>query len=381
MTLVRGDWFYVVLVLIDAFFMTRPYLYAIQQDNYRISEIFKNRRLRFVYLIDLCAVALFIGVWCIFYFLQTRAFWGFLTVLFFFIAEFAMYFMEDLPTRKKPLRYTKRAVRCLIFMSIAATAVATVAFAIGNANIPVQYMRYLVLFGFPIVYPLIFIVFGSVINLFERLNNKRYERRTTKRLKANPNLIRIAITGSYGKTSVKNFLGAMLAEKYNVLVTPASYNTPMGISKTVNGLDGTHDVFIAEFGARRVGDIRTLMRIVNPTYTILTGINSQHLETFRTQENITREKCRILRVDSDEGFCVVNSKFKDSAEDSFRNGKNKPKLIYAGIDENCAFRAEQIRTTEEGSDFDIILDGESHYVRTPLIGYHNIENIVLLLYT
>ena len=102
MVLLRGDWFYILLLFVDAFFMTRPYLYAIQQDNYRIREIFKNRRLRFVYIIDICAVALFVGIWCVFYFLQTRAFWGFITVLFFFIAEFAMYFMEDLPTRKKP---------------------------------------------------------------------------------------------------------------------------------------------------------------------------------------------------------------------------------------------------------------------------------------
>lgn len=376
MILLRGDWFYIMLLVIDAFFMTRPYLYAIQQDNYRITEIFKNKRLSFVYLIDICAVTVFVGIWCIFYFLQTRAFWGFITVLFFFIAEFAMYFMEDLPTRKKPLRYTKRAVRFLIFMTLMSTTVVTLAFAVGNAHIEKPYLRYLVLFAFPLVYPLMFMIFGTVINSFEKLNNKRYERRAAKRLSANPSLIKIAITGSYGKTSVKNFLSAMLAEKYNVLTTPASYNTPMGISKTVNGLDVTHDVFIAEFGARRVGDIKTLMHIVKPTYTILTGINSQHLETFRTQENITKEKCRILNV-GETGICVVNGAFKDSAENALKNTKKKPKIIYAGLDESDDFRAEQIYTTDGGSDFDLVLDNESFYVQTPLIGLHNIEDILL----
>lgn len=376
MILLRGDWFYVLLVFIDAFFMTRPYLYAIQQDNYRISEIFKNKRLSFVYLIDVGAVALFIGIWCILYFLQTRAFWGFLTVLFFFIAEFAMYFMEDLPTRKKPLRYTKRAVRCLFFVTAMTTIAVMLAFAVGNAHIEQQYLRYLVLFLYPLVYPLMFIVFGTVGNVFEKLNNKRYERRTAKRLAENDSLIKIAITGSYGKTSVKNFLNAMLLEKYNVLVTPASYNTPMGISKTVNGLDVTHDVFIAEFGARRVGDIKKLMKIVKPTYTILTGINSQHLETFRTQDNITREKCRILGV-KDGGFCVVNGELRESVENALRGVKRPPEIVYAGIDGENDFRAEQIRTTDCGSDFDIVLDNESYYVSTPLIGLHNIEDIVL----
>lgn len=376
MTLLRGDWFYILLVLIDAFFMTRPYLYAIQQDNYRITEIFKNKRLSFVYFIDFCAVALFVGIWCIFYFLQTRAFWGFITVLFFFIAEFAMYFMEDLPTRKKPLRYTKRAVRCLIFVTVMTTATVIIAFAIGNSHITQTYLRYLVLFLFPLVYPLMFIIYGNISNFFEKINNRMYEKRTAKRLAENPSLIKIAITGSYGKTSVKNFLNDMLAEKFNVLTTPASYNTPMGISKTVNGLDATYDVFIAEFGARRVGDIKKLMRIVKPTYTILTGINAQHLETFRTKENIIKEKCRILNVGED-GICVINSDVRENAENVLKSMRHCPQVEYAGLDGEEDFKAENIRTTDVGSDFDIVLDGQSYYVRTPLIGKHNIADIVL----
>ena len=122
MTLARGDWFYILLVALDSFFMARPYLYAIQNDNYRISEIFKNKRLRFVYALDIITVAIFTGIWLTFWFLNAKAFWGFLIALFFFIAEFAMYFMEDLPDRKKPLKYTKRAVRCLVFDTCVSTA-------------------------------------------------------------------------------------------------------------------------------------------------------------------------------------------------------------------------------------------------------------------
>lgn len=375
MQLFRGDWFYLVLVFIDAFFMTRPYLYAIQQDNYLISEIFKNRRLRFIYLIDLCAVALFIGIWCIFYFLQTRAFWGFITVLFFFIAEFAMYFMEDLPTRKKPLKYTKRAVRFLIFMSIFCTATVSICFAIGNAHIPNQYMRYLVLFVFPPLYPLMFIVFGSLINFFEKLNNRRYIRSASKTLMQNKNLIKVAITGSYGKTSVKNFLTRMLEEKYSVLCTPASYNTPLGIAKTVRRLDATYDIFVAEFGARRVGDIRELMNMVKPKYTILTAINSQHLKTFKKQENIVREKCRIIDV-GQAGECVVNGNLYSHAEDAATKLKYRPKIIYAGRNGD-GFRAENIKITKDGSRFTLFLDGKPFIADTPLIGFGNVENIVL----
>ena len=62
MTLARGDWFYIVLVALDSFFMARPYLYVIQNDNYRVSEIFKNKHLRLVYALDVITVAVFCGI-------------------------------------------------------------------------------------------------------------------------------------------------------------------------------------------------------------------------------------------------------------------------------------------------------------------------------
>lgn len=65
---------------------------------------------------------------------------------------------------------------------------------------------------------------------------------------------------------MKNCIATVLSQKYNVLATPQSYNTPMGISKTVNMLDATHEVFVAEFGARRVGDVKRLMKIVKPRF-------------------------------------------------------------------------------------------------------------------
>lgn len=376
MRLVRGDWFYILLVLIDGFFMTRPYLYAIQNDNYRVSEIFKNKRLRFTYLIDLITVVIFCGIWLTFWFLNAKAFWGFLIALFFFIAEFAMYFMEDLPDRKKPLKYTRRAVRCLVFNTLFSSAVVTIALAVGTAKLNDVYLRYLIFFAFPLVYPLLFVVATSLINVFERLNNARYEKRTQKRLDR-PDLIKIAITGSYGKTSVKNFLAAILSQKYNVLATPESYNTPMGIAKTVNALDDTHEVFIAEFGARRVGDVKKLMKIVNPQYTILTGINDQHLQTFKTQENITREKCRILNVE--DGVCVINAELKNVTESVLLKKQIIPETIYAGLDESADIYAKNLSVSSKGSEFDVVIGDDCYRVSTKILGVHNVQNIMLAL--
>lgn len=374
MTLVRGDWFYIVLVFIDAFFMTRPYLYAIQNDNYRVSEIFKNKRLRFVYALDLVAVVVFTGLWGIFYFLHAKAFWGFLVVLFFFIAEFAMYFMEDLPDRKKPLKYTKRAVRCLFFVAILSTTLVGLILAHATYCLNDEYLRYLVFFAFPVFYPTLFVVFASFINIFERINNSRYENKAAKRLNRK-DLIKIAITGSYAKTSVKRYLDAILSQKYNVLSTPYNYNTPMGIAKSVDMLKDSHEVFIAEMGARRVGDIKKLMKIVRPQYSILTGINNQHLATFKSQENITKEKCRILDVS--DGVCVINYELKDIAEHVFVNMREIPETIYVGTCEGADIFAKNISVDKNGSEFDIVIGDDIYRARTRLLGVHNVQNIML----
>ncbi len=375
MTLVRGDWFYVLLLLLDAFFMTRPYLYAIQNDNYRISEIFKNRRLKFVYLLDVCTVVVFAAIWLVFYLLRAKAFWGFLIALFFFVTEFAMYFMEDLPDRKKPLRYTKRAVRCLIFNTLATSTCAIIALAIATHELDDEYLRYLVFFAFPLSFPLMFCVFCGFINVFERANNRRYESRAKKRLAENPKLIKIAITGSFGKTSVKSFLKQILEKKFNVLATPSSYNTPMGIAKTVNELENSHEVFIAEFGARRVGDIKRLMKIVKPDYSILTGINSQHLETFKTFENIVHEKCRVLDVG--DGACVINSDVKGFAESALATLSPIPECIYVGLNDGADIYATDISVSTEGSEFNIVVDDDVYPAKTSIIGLHNIHNVML----
>jgi len=93
-----------------------------------------------------------------------------------------------------------------------------------------------------------------------------YFRDAQKILRSRPDLIRIGITGSWGKTSVKFILGTMLAEKYPTLVTPASFNTPMGLTRVIRErLTPAHQVFIGEMGARHRRDIRDLCRLVHPT--------------------------------------------------------------------------------------------------------------------
>ena len=89
------------------------------------------------------------------------------------------------------------------------------------------------------------------------------------------------MTGSYGKTSLKFYLNTLLSVKYNVLVTPESYNTPMGVVKTIREqMKSTHEIFVCEMGARKVGEIKEICDIVHPRDGLITSIGPQHLETF-----------------------------------------------------------------------------------------------------
>ena len=127
-------------------------------------------------------------------------------------------------------------------------------------------------------------------------------------LKACPDLKVIGITGSYGKTSVKYFLSTALKAKYNVLMTPESYNTPMGVVKTIREqLRPTHEIFVCEMGARNVGDIKEICDIVFPDYGIITSIGEQHLESFKSIDNIVKTKFELYdAVQNKENMFLIN---------------------------------------------------------------------------
>ena len=374
MALARGDWYFVVCALVMGAFMSVPYVYAAQQDNYRVAEVWKSKRVRGAYLTDLVCILVFGGAWAGCWFLSSRIIWGFLISLFFTIAEVALYITDYAPKRKKPLRCTPRALRAITAGALVSAGAVTAALALVNGSGTDEYLRYPLFFGLSAVYPILFSCTLATINAGERLNNLRYERRTRRALLAERDLIRIGVTGSFGKTSVKRALAAMLSVRFNVLATPESYNTPMGIAKTVRELGAEHDVFIAEMGARRRGDISRLMRLVRPSHTILTGVNSQHLETFGTREAILREKLKVLDVSAEDGVAVVNDRLKDLPQIRERTAVN---IMLAGGDARSRVHYSDVAVCEDGSAFTLWFYGTPVECVTRLLGEHNIEDITL----
>lgn len=222
----------------------------------------------------------------------------------------------------------------------------------------------------------IFILLGLVsIKPYEIVNRLRVKYITRKKILSlkEKGLKVIGITGSYGKTSVKDFLYQILRKNYSVLKTPESYNTLFGIVKVVDlELDDSYDFFICEMGAYKIGEIKELCETVEPDHAILTGINEQHLERFGSIENTIQAKFELVECTDPKGHVVVNGNSPNVLENYEKYKKDS--YVYGKEDEG--FYLKNIETGADGSTFDIYLDGKSYSAKTNLIGESNLENIL-----
>ena len=231
--------------------------------------------------------------------------------------------------------------------------------------------------AWPALLPLLAAACGFIAWGPEKGISEYYFRSARRKLMKQKDLIRIGVTGSYGKTTVKHILGTLLAEKYTVLITPKSFNTPMGVARTIRErLLPSHQVFIAEMGARHRGDIRELCRLVKPTVGILTSVGPQHLETFKTIERVTQTKYDLIRALPEDGLSFFADDHAIARQLYLRT--EKPRILVSLTPGDAGVWSENIRVSEEGSAFDLCFsNGETLPCQTRLLGEHNITNILL----
>lgn len=215
---------------------------------------------------------------------------------------------------------------------------------------------------------------------FEKYQKNKIKETTKQKLASFSKLKIIGITGSYGKTSVKEFLYQILKTEYKVLKTPESYNTPQGIAKVVDlELDDSYEYFICEMGAYRVGDIKEICDMVQPDYGILTGINTQHLETFGSIENTTKGKFELIDslVHKENGLVNTgNQRILDEYKTHDENNKLHTYEISDNLTSDKQFRIKGIKISHERTEFTIIFNGKKYPGHTKLLGHPNIENIL-----
>lgn len=361
-------------------------LHMMQLQSYHTSEyfnwmikngkkVYKNGAIQFL----IYALALVL-VYCILRFVPEISLLGsYICVAILCLAFFVpnvIQIVKDIRERKnakKPLKYTARIKR-LYFFSFITVILLRVLFTeyLGDSL-----MSMLLIYSFLIfTIPFNIIIANFLADPTETMINNHYINSAARKLgkKEYNDLIRIGITGSYGKTSTKYILQTILSEKYNVLATPESYNTTMGNVRTIREkLKPEHQVFISEMGARRRYDIQEICNFVRPQIGIITSIGPQHLETFKKIENVVKTKSELLVGLTYDGvaFLPINDKY---CKEIYQKEKHE-KYSY-GIGEKADVYATDIKLSAKGSTFTVVTKNDRFTCTTKLLGEHNVQNII-----
>jgi len=279
---------------------------------------------------------------------------------------------------RKPLVYTKR-VRRLIATSFSLNILLFFIFGMILQNKYIIQKDLSLIWILTLLYliqPLVVILANICMNPVEKHIAKYYFDMAHEKVRSFKNLKVVGITGSYGKTSTKFITGTILASKYDTLITPSSYNTPMGLSKVINNdLSDNHEIFVAEMGARNIGEIEEVAELCGPQIGILTSIGPAHLETFGNIENIAKTKYELIESLPTDGIAIFN--YDNEYVRKLADKTYKEKLTY-GIDSDDAdIFALDIEVSEMGSKF-LLADKYGNKVNcsTKLLGKHNILNLL-----
>lgn len=222
---------------------------------------------------------------------------------------------------------------------------------------------------------LILIACNQAMKPIENAINQMYYNDAKRLLESMPDMKIIGITGSYGKTSTKHYLHRILSEQFDVLMTPGSFNTPMGVIRTVREMMKPYnDVFIVEMGAKQLGDIKEICDLVHPEIGIVTAVGEQHLESFKSIENVQRTKFELVDALPENGLAVVNNDFEYIKNREISNVK----ALRYGIRNtgNAIFTATEIEYDEYGTHFTVCGEGKELRLDTKLVGECNISNLI-----
>ncbi len=268
---------------------------------------------------------------------------------------------------KSKLVLTKRLARFIVTL----LAIDFVLFWVINTFIIYDFLKVVDCTLVILFAPVVVIISHYILLPLEIFIKYLYKTKAKRKL-ASKKVVKIGITGSYGKTSTKNILAQILGKEYKVCLTPQNWNTEMGVTKTILTKLDDEDIFIAEMGARHKGDIKALAQLVEPDYAILTTIGQQHMETFGSLEAIEDTKNELVLYMKEKGVVFFNGDSKSNRKLYAICKKEK----YLTCSEKGYAYAKDIKTSHEGSEFTLVIGKEEVKVKTRLLGKFNIDNIV-----
>ena len=365
---------YFLLSLIPYFvyivFKSKKYMHMLQQNWYNDG----NRYLKWIMNNFEKVFMVFDVLFVIFAFFKNKNL-IILSVIFYITAYIIHKNKVSKEQSKKPLVITARIKRLYTTMLILHLLfIIPMLMFYTDANLPAYFVFYgLMCYINPFV-----IWISNIINKpIEKMVFNHYKRMAKNKLYSMPNLKKIGITGSYGKTSTKNALNDILNVKYNSFATEKSFNTMNGLMISINNkLDKFSDVFVAEMGAFRRGEIQEKANFIEPQYAILTTIGTAHLEDFGCIENTQKAKFELIESLPKEGIAILN---KDDEYQTSYKIKSKCKKVWVSMKfKEADVYASNIKLSNKGTKFNVKFADTKTTIEleTKLLGSANVYNVL-----
>lgn len=203
--------------------------------------------------------------------------------------------------------------------------------------------------------------------------------RAVKKIKKHRRLLVIGVTGSYGKSSTKDYIAQILGHKFNVLYTRGSNNTSIGIANTIlSGLKNNTQVFVVEMGAYKIGEIEEMCRIINPKIGVLTAVSDQHLSLFGSIENTMKAKYELIESLPKNGLALFSGSNQNALH--LYHQAIKRKILYTKDPNDKNFQADicakNIIVKRDSLVFDLATKDRFFSLEAPVIGRQNIDNVL-----
>lgn len=279
----------------------------------------------------------------------------------------------------KPLVFTDRARRLFVAALAPAVLLALAAIAVAAVGVSTAALAVLLALGSMLLAGAPWVLLGAnrALAPVQRAINRSFLERARRSLSDCSPLV-VGITGSYGKTTTKFCVGAVLAEDRSTLVTPESYNSFLGVTRTINEhLRPDHEAFVVEMGMFRQGDIIELCELVHPKIGVITAIGPMHLERLGSIEAIAAAKAEILQALPTDGHFITNA--DDPRCVQIASEAHVPVTMFGVRSSSAQVLARNVRLQDGRTLFDLHLAGPDSPV-TPvsaeLLGDHNVLNLL-----
>lgn len=363
----------IVLTYIISLFLivvnVNKFMHIFQQSFYEIDEFFpaikttKSCKIQFYEIILLIiSILSFVNKYTLFIYAVTCIFIAYKTI-------------NNRPVAKKKFVYTNRVK--ITYAMIAILLIASIIGIYYISNFKYISVFFIILSLYKVVSIAIMLIGNIVAQPILKAINLRYIKEAKNIMRSNISMKVIGITGSYGKTSTKNIVAALLEEKYITVMTPKSFNTTLGVVRTIREqIKPYTEVFVCEMGAARLGEIEEICKIATPDISVITSIGPQHLTSFKSMDNIVKGKFEIITNAKKKRKAILNIDNEYIRKGIELYAKDTEVINYSLNDNSCRYTVKNIQMSDKGSIFDVAYNDNIITVETKLLGKHNIYNIV-----